>query len=213
MPGLQQTYDRLVAMRAEARTKRTAILDRCERENRDQLTMSETRAFERLTEQIDDLDERISEASFELKRSGRGDPDVDKLRSATASVTGAGGGQDARSVSRAWAQVAANEIRTQLGGKEGRAVVSGSIDVPSLVIPEVVSIPYPQRVIDLLVNRVPSTYAFEYYKQTARTNAAAPVADLAQKPVSTFTVEAVQDRARVIAHLSEPLPYRIFTSN
>ena len=40
--------------------------------------------------------------------------------------------------------------------------------------------------------------------------AAAPVADLATKPTSTFTVEAVQDRARVYAHLSQPLPLRIF---
>jgi hypothetical protein len=43
MPGRQQHYDRLVALRADARAKRQAILDRCERDNRDQLTMDETR--------------------------------------------------------------------------------------------------------------------------------------------------------------------------
>jgi len=45
MPGLQQHYDRLVALRADARAKRQAILDRCERDNRDQLTMDETRSL------------------------------------------------------------------------------------------------------------------------------------------------------------------------
>jgi len=36
------------------------------------------------------------------------------------------------------------------------------------------------------------------------------VPDLAQKPVSSYTFTPVLDRARVIAHLSEPIPERFF---
>jgi HK97 family phage major capsid protein len=43
-----------------------------------------------------------------------------------------------------------------------------------------------------------------------RTNAATAVADNALKPTSTLTVEPIEDRARVIAHLSEPCPIRIW---
>ena len=52
--------------------------------------------------------------------------------------------------------------------------------------------------------------AFEYYRQTARTNNAAPVADLAQKPVSDFTVELVSGQAQYIATLTQPAPVRIW---
>lgn len=41
-----------------------------------------------------------------------------------------------------------------------------------------------------------------------RNNLAAPVADNATKPTSVYTFEPIEDRARVIAHLSEPLPIR-----
>ena len=51
--------------------------------------------------------------------------------------------------------------------------------------------------------------AFEYYQQSARVNTATAVADGAVKPTSTLTVTPVTDRARVIAHLSEPTPIRL----
>ncbi|MFQ6172558.1 phage major capsid protein [Oryzobacter sp. R7] len=47
---------------------------------------------------------------------------------------------------------------------------------------------------------------FSYLRQTVRTNNAAPVAVGALKPTSIFTLERVEDRLRVIAHLSEPIP-------
>ncbi|MFQ6228494.1 phage major capsid protein [Nocardia sp. NPDC002869] len=94
---------------------------------------------------------------------------------------------------------------------ESRAVVSGSIDVPQLVETNVSAIPFHHRLIDLLVNRQTVTSnAFTYVRQTVRTNNAAPVADNALKPTSTFTVTSVEDRLRVIAHLSEAIPLRFF---
>jgi hypothetical protein len=69
--------------------------------------------------------------------------------------------------------------------------------------------PWPKRLIDLLVNRLVATSnVIEYFQQTVRTNNAAPVSDLAEKPTSTFTLTPVEDRCRVIAHLSEPVPVR-----
>lgn len=47
---------------------------------------------------------------------------------------------------------------------------------------------------------------FSYLRQTARTNAAAVVAEGAVKPTSTYSVTKVDDQLDVVAHLSEPLP-------
>ena len=67
--------------------------------------------------------------------------------------------------------------------------------------------PHPARLIDLFTNRqLAESMAFEYYRQTARTNNATAVADLATKPTSVLTVQAIQDRCRVVAHLSEQPP-------
>ena len=88
-----------------------------------------------------------------------------------------------------------------------------SVDVPILVdLPTpLMDLPFPQRLIDVLGNRMSiDSYTFEYYQQTARVNEAAPVADLALKPTSTFTVEAVSGRAQIIATLSQPCPVRIY---
>lgn len=168
MPGLEQTYQRLISLRADARAKRDAILDRCEREKRDRLTVDETRAFERLTAQISGeggLDERIGEIAAEIKRSGRGDPDAEAVRKATANPTGGAG------TTEQWAQTAARELRDNLGGRrqESRAVISGSVDIPNLVLPGVVPIPRPVRLIDLFSNReAVDSMAFEYFRATAR---------------------------------------------
>ena len=81
-----------------------------------------------------------------------------------------------------------------------------------MVEPEVVATPFKKRLIDVYGQKrmVPST-AVEFFRQTTRTNNAAPTPDLGQKPVSVLTVEPVVDRCRVVATLSEPLPLRIWT--
>lgn len=47
---------------------------------------------------------------------------------------------------------------------------------------------------------------FSYLRQTTRTNNAAVVAEGGVKPTSVYTLTRVDDRARVIAHLSEQIP-------
>jgi HK97 family phage major capsid protein len=218
MAGLVPMRNRIQALRDDAVNERQTLVQRIElqRGQDAMLSSSEQAEFTHLSGVIDDFDVRIKDLDEEIRRSGRQDPETMALRQATSKLTVDGqqqraGGPDAYSRAQAWAENTARELRTHLGGgSEGRAIVSGSVDVPTLALPQVVDIPWPARLIDLLTNRAQSTYALEYYQQTAKTNAAAPVADLATKPTSTFTVEAVQDRARVYAHLSQPLPLRIF---
>lgn len=216
MSTLKTELDRLTQARNEARARRQAIIDRAEREGRKDLTESESTAFTTLTDDIKVLDERVGEAAAELRRSGYGNPEVDAIRFGTATAPGAGvpGGPDARSASREWGRNTATALRRDLGGGEQRAVVSGSVDIPTLVVPEVVDIPHPVRLIDLFTNRqVAESMTFEYFRQTARVNNANVVADLATKPTSTFTVQPINDRCRVVAHLSEPVPYRIWVDH
>lgn len=208
MSGLENHLRRLEQLRRETDAQRQAIVARAEAAGQEFLDEKATAEFRELTDSVAELDERIQHLRGEIQRSGRNDPDSAKVRRATALNGGAGSAAQ-------WAQTAARELRANLGGRgtESRAVVSGSIDVPSLVLPEVVPIPRPVRLIDLFSNREGiDSVAFEYFKATQRTNNATVVPDLGTKPTSVNTVQAVTDRARVIAHLSEPVPYRIFAS-
>lgn len=203
MSGMKEHFDRLVALRTQAANVVTALLDKAEAEGREQLTPEETTEFRQRKAHIDELDELIDHQRGELERSGQLDPDTQCVRQASGVDAGAGGSE-----ARAWAQRAAQAIHA--AGGEGRALVSGAVDVPRLVEATIPPLTRPNRLIDLLVNRKQlEGNAFEYFRQTVRTNNAAPVADNALKPTSVFTTEAVQDRARVVAHLSEPAPIRL----
>jgi HK97 family phage major capsid protein len=152
--------------------------------------------LEKTNRKLEKLDTEISETAEELERCG-----------GPTSDTRAANGNGAR----AWAARAADAIwKANHFDGEVRAVTSSSIDLPTLVLPQVVAMDRPKRIIDVLVDRqeVPSN-AFEFWQQTVRTNNAAFVADLGTKPSSIFTVSPVEDRLRVLAHLSEPIPNRL----
>lgn len=185
--------------RATLAAARKAITSRCENEGRDHLTTDEDLAFRQYSEGIENLDQRISD----IERSGRLNPVAVAARRAQARINpaGAAGGDD-------WSRRAADAI-TRVGG-EARAVTSASIDIPRLVEPSVIEMARPTRLLDLIVDRKPvDGNAFEYYRQNVRTNGAKPVADSTTKPTSTFTITPVEDRCRVVAHLSEPVPVRL----
>lgn len=199
MAGLQEHLNRLQALRDAADAKRKAILDAAESEGREDFTVEETTEWRQRSAHIKELDELIVEQREELARSGLLNEDTRRVRQA-----GPGG----ESEGAAWAQRAAAAIQGM--GGEQRALTSGAVDVPNLVEPNITPLARPNRLIDLLVNRKAlDGNAFEYFRQTVRTNNAAPVADNALKPTSVLTTAAVQDRARVIAHLSEPSPIRL----
>ncbi|MFB1295791.1 phage major capsid protein [Mycobacterium sp. pW049] len=196
----------LQELRANAVTARKAITDKVQRESRAKLTNAETATFAKLTAKVKDLDAQIADHKDEMRRAGYGDPLAEFVAaaSARAAYVADGGGMDRTS----WAARAATSLAA-LGVGENRGVVSGSINAPALVSPAVTPKSRPERLIDLLVNRMTLDYSnFEYLRQTLRGNNAAPVADLATKPTSVFTLTPVADRARVIAHLSESYPVR-----
>jgi HK97 family phage major capsid protein len=174
--------------------KRRGILAKVKAEGRGDLSVQETRDFNNLVERIADADSDINDHI----RSGRDNPEVAAILRA-----GLAGGDN-------WATRAADALR-QMGGNEARAVVSGSVDVVSLVSPNVTPKTRLERLIDLLVSRESAhSNAIEYFRQTVRTNNAATVADGSDKPTSTLTIAPVNDRCRVIAHLSQPFPIRLY---
>ena len=139
-----------------------------------------------------------------------------------ASIRSAGSG-NVHSGGSAWATVAAEAfVKAMPADSAGRkSLVSGTIGLPSPIAPEVVGISQvPRRVLDLLPRRAIEPgqpfgggNSFSYLKQTVRTNAAAFVADSADKPVSIYTVAEIEDRVRVLAHLSESIPERYFADH
>lgn len=189
----------LFANRIATWQARAAITDRVKDEGRDTLTAAEDAEFRCLTGRIERLDEQLDE----WERSGRDNPDAAAVARAQART------HPDRDLGTGWASRAATAVLA-MGGTEGRNVVSGSIDIPELVEIEITPKARPQRIIDLLVNRKPlSENSFEFLRQTLRTNNAAPVPDGSLKPTSLLTATPVTDRARVLAHLSEPVVIRL----
>ncbi|HUO39385.1 MAG TPA: phage major capsid protein [Mycobacterium sp.] len=197
----REYLDRLIRKQASARADAEALLVRAQSEGRETLGPHEERELRAYRETMDALGERVEEVRAEIQRMG----DYERR------PLGEGRGMDANAYCKTWARETVETMRRAMGGTESRAVISGSVDVPFLLPIPVVPTPFPKRLIDAFPNRLQTeSMAYEYYKQIARTNNAAPVPDLAQKPTSILTVQAVSDRCRVIAHLSEPLPVRIW---
>lgn len=189
-----------VAMLHELRNRhiaaRSAIINRVQAEKRSHLSADETRQFKDLQAKLTDIDAQIADLEDDANRSGRNGQTAAFIARATAK-----GGESS------WATRAAKTFMPS----ESRAVTSGSWEVPTLVDPAVTPKSRPMRLVDLLVNRSTlQSNAFEYLRQTVRTINAAPVADGATKPTSVFTLAPVNDRARVLAHLSEAVPIRYF---
>ncbi|OKH78218.1 hypothetical protein EB75_28160 [Mycobacterium sp. ST-F2] len=175
------------------------LLDRCCMAKRD-MTDDESAEFGRLSGQVQELEN-------ELQRVGVGNADVTAIHRANAKGHAGGG---VKVTSGGWAARAAAVLVTG----ESRGIASGSVDVPTLVETEVAAMDRPGRLIDLLTSRNNiQGNSFEFYRQGIRTNTAAPVADGAVKPTSIFTVAPIEDRCRVIAHLSEPVPIRLFADH
>jgi HK97 family phage major capsid protein len=207
---LRQNRDNAIHARSAALGQRQGLADVRRKAGRNRFTEGEKSKFDeaakllvRAERDIADIDARIEHIYGEQIRSGVGNSMVQKLQAAR-------GGGSLEVAGRDWAYRAAATLQ-RIGG-ESRAVVSGSFDVPHLISPNVTPMVRPRRLIDLLVNRLPlDGTSFEYFRQSIRTNNAAPVADNATKPTSTLTLQPITDRARVIAHLSEPAPIRLLS--
>lgn len=193
----------LEARRQRIHQQATELLETRQAQGIENLSGPDSVRFQALKRDLRDLDNAIVEYRVDAARS--------QVAPHLASLGGAGGDIEQRG--RQWATSTYEHIRRALGGgTEQRAVVAGSVDVPVLIDMPVVKIPFPKRLIDVFGNRRQiDSMAYEYYVQSApRVNAAAPVPDLAAKSTSQLTVTAVTDRCRVIAHLSDYLPIRIW---
>lgn len=195
-PKRPASLNELRGQRAELVERMQRLLEGAERRNTD-LNEKQALEFRQLDQKVEELTERITE----------------KEKSEAADAVASSYERLGQGDQEHWSERAAMAIRSM--STENRAVVSGSVDIPRLVSPDVISIPRnPRRLIDILVNRERlDGNAFEYIRQTVQTDNAAPVADGVEKPTSVYTVESVEDRARVVAHLSQPAPVRIFADH
>lgn len=102
---------------------------------------------------------------------------------------------------KAWgaAVVAANSDSHRYKG----ITAAGSV-VVGVPAPSVVEMGRPVPTMRSLIPSEQTAGRFSYHRQTVRTNLAAPVAAGDRKPTSIFNTQLVEDRVRVIAHLSEP---------
>jgi HK97 family phage major capsid protein len=204
-PKSEVLTDELRACSAQA----TSILNKADNENRD-VTSDEDCQVKALLKKGREIKKRLEEARR------------DELVRAAVAELGLGPGGDGLShyagllkTRNPWAAAVA-ETLTKTAGQYGvKALTTGSIDVPAPLSSPITSLPdRPRRVVDLLLDREDvTTGSYTYLRQTVRTNNAAPVADNAVKPTSIFTLVEVEDRPRVVAHLSEPIPERLFADH
>ncbi|WP_375003718.1 phage major capsid protein [Aeromicrobium sp. CTD01-1L150] len=198
--------------------KRTALLgqakgvvDAVRAEGRD-LNDSEQAKCDSLFREVEDVDKKIeaAEKSANLVAKLTGgvasepptDPPAGEVKAGGLAFTG-------RS---AWAKHVTLQLAQKAQGMGVKALLTGEISTPSAV--EVSALPaVPARLLDLVPREGLDEHTFAYLRQTTRTNNADVVADNATKPTSVFTFEEIEDRARVIAHLSEPFPIRYATDH
>lgn len=109
-----------------------------------------------------------------------------------------------------WATRVAGQLAKTAGAYGVKAITTGGIDVPAVVEPTVEIPSRPTRLLDLVPTRPLTGNSYSYPRQTARTSNAATVPDNTVKPESVYTFEEIEDRARVVAHTSEPIPLRLF---
>lgn len=203
-------YDRLRADHSELLREARDLGAKATTEGRD-LTDEEREQVGSLTAQAAGVKNRMEQLSADEKlRKAMGD------LGDSMPAPGMGGGPDEyvpAGRGSKWARQVAGKLITQAERHGIKALTSGSIDVPAIV-EQVVELPVrPTRILDLIPRRRLTDNTYEYLRQTARTNNAAVVADFGTKPTSVYTVAAVEDRARVIAHLSEPIPERYFADH
>lgn len=107
----------------------------------------------------------------------------------------------------AWSKAfIANERAFSAGGGRKALVPSGTVTVPGISATITTLSGPAQTILQLIpVETLEGTDAFAFLRETVRTNNAAAVAAGSVKPTSVYSLEKVEDRARVIAHLTEPM--------
>jgi HK97 family phage major capsid protein len=216
-----QTKSERLRSEAEAAAKTARLIaDRADSEGRG-LTA---------TEQAD-FDAKFAEAvsKKEQAAAAKRDDDILAQAKALAGVVGpvdlasdvyGGISHGMRKSASPWAKTVADRLETSMRLVDGqKAITSGSYGVPNVISPDITTPgEVPTAILDL-IEVLPAASdgsggnSFTFLRQTVRTNNAAVVADNATKPTSVYTITEIEDRFRVIAHLSEAIPIRYFADH
>lgn len=191
------------------------IIDTADKLQRD-LTGEEAEQVTEATEKAKDLDKQLKKAEveesvmaegFALAKSiggvpKPGDDDGSARTTGFLPMTGTGVKSMAQRIAKA-----STDPQTKA------LVASGSRTTPIELREEVAEQGrVPQSILDVLATRsVGTTYSF--LRQTVRTGNAAPVADGGTKPTSVYTVESVDAKLQVIAHVSEQIGHYAIEDN
>jgi HK97 family phage major capsid protein len=158
--------------------------------------LDETKAsLERIVKESADVHARLLEV--EQKMARRGGPEQIRQRALGRIVSEDEGFKAfaAGRASKARISVKAiTSLTTDANGSVGDAINPQRL--PGVIAP----IDRPMTIRDLLMPGRTSSNAIEYVKETGWTNAAAPVAETAQKPESTLKFDLVTTTVRTIAH-------------
>jgi HK97 family phage major capsid protein len=201
---LPELRARLEQRRDQLENTCRAIISDTEKRGRSVLDARSDRRMRELLSELEETRDRLNGLDQDIDRCGGSNPVLDRIRSKENTMME----NTAAAPTADWARRTAEQIVG--AGREQRAISTGVLDVPSLVLPYVTPLPWPTRITDLLTSRVgAASNAIEYFTETARTNNADVVADAGTKPTSVFTITPIQDHCRVIAHVSEAIPVRL----
>jgi HK97 family phage major capsid protein len=116
----------------------------------------------------------------------------------------------ARQKTSSWATDTAERIEKVQNASGVKALIAGSVDVRSPADGTVTFPQYPLRVLDLVTDRKPiEGNVFSFLRQITRDLNAAPTPDAGTKPTSIVSTQEIEGRARVVAHISEPVVERL----
>jgi len=195
----RELRDRLKSLTGEARQ----IAETAETQGRD-FGVGESAAVKHLLDQAKSVRKELEPFDIEVEKKKTLDEfgaSVDLL----GSMPGQGSFTKAGSAAPgSWGK----SVLDHLSGLGAKALTAaGTAVAPPAWSPEVIGNgERPNWLTDIIPSVSIPGDEYVFWRQTVRTNNAAPVALGALKPTSVFTVEKVTARARTIAHLSEAIP-------
>lgn len=163
---------------------------------------------------------KTARQNLDLLKSAKADEAITAQARALAREIDGPAGPDRRGGRKAargqWAKATAERMsKVMTADVDGqKALISGSIGVPVPIETDIVAMSEAPRTLLELIPVRPLTGGFgtgnsyNFLRQTVRNHQATVVPDGAVKPTSVYTVQEIEDRVRVIATLSEPVPER-----
>lgn len=201
----------LTKNRDAAVTSIKTLIDAADAEHRD-LTAEESAEVETLTKTIADCDAGLVQAKADAGIMAQARELVDTV-GAPGPAKPAEGGHLAMSGRHAKALAAKMIAALPTDPMSRKALAAGQQTTSTIVLPDVVAEGRPAlSLLDVLPTRIVAP-SYSFLRQSVRTNNAAPVAELTEKPTSVVSVVSVENRLRVLAHVSEQISVQIVGDN